>query len=384
MFFRRKPAITETPPVLVPASAVTVAEDDYELVNAVVQYVKTMLNEGCYLEEELNPEAVSAYWVDFYVGEVLQGGHHRYLRTTGMERDMMGRVQHGLDSMGAAPFDRIHRAMTTWITKNKAFDRGLSFVAEHAEAVDKLDRAFENSGGSMEVARAAAAWIRTFDDLRVMRFDEYKRAMSALWRDNPNAGARRFEREVERLSASLSDPLEAGIGIILGRVHDGEYRNFVVEDGTPVSRDADSMMLWDVTSDHGRFQAVDMEDRIAVFRKTGDSAKIGIGNLQRDKIQIAIDLAERYHIALASVLLTDALDDPAPIETVIFEGREGHPVRARFRIIRHDAPDLALLTSKRRVSLIDPKDDGEFAYITLRKLEKEAAAFEKRRASQGH
>lgn len=376
MLFRRKPDedVIEVPPVVVPASAVTVAEDDYELVNAVVQYVKTMTRDGCYLEAELDPDAVSAYWVDFYVGEVLAGGHWRYLETTGMALPVLDRVQDGIEAMGADPFDRVHRALLTWVEKNDARHKGLSFCAEHRDALDKLDRAFDRAGGANAVAQAAAAWIREFETLSVLRFDAYKAEIEALCESNPLAAERRRDNEIRRLAAMLRDPLKVGVGVILGRVHDGDYRPFTITGGTPVSRgEGESMMVWDVRSEHGDFQAIEMPERVAVFQRGSTGQRAGVGNLERDRIAVATDYADEFHVGLAAILLMEETGDETPIGSVVFEGRDRRPL-ARFRVLLRDGGQRQVLIEKRRLSLADPDTGDILARIPLKRLAREAEA----------
>jgi len=74
--------------------------DKYQRIQAVIDYVNQLVN-GLYEYDELNPQVLEIYFVDYYLSQVENGGHRQFFSNSGFNPSMNLIILNGLSNMGA-------------------------------------------------------------------------------------------------------------------------------------------------------------------------------------------------------------------------------------------------------------------------------------------
>lgn len=91
--------MTTTPPLVISTSSLA-GDDAYAVVYSNLSYVNVVLEEGG-AEEDLHPDSLLSYAVDFLHGQVRNGGFSQFLYNTRWNEGINARITQGLASMGA-------------------------------------------------------------------------------------------------------------------------------------------------------------------------------------------------------------------------------------------------------------------------------------------
>lgn len=87
----------QTKPIL---SEESLAAGNDEIVDSNVTTVNALFD-GYLTDAEIAPEALRAYYVDFYLTQVLEGGFEQFIFTSDLDEDLLGYIRDGLTAMGA-------------------------------------------------------------------------------------------------------------------------------------------------------------------------------------------------------------------------------------------------------------------------------------------
>jgi hypothetical protein len=77
------------------------ATHPYELVSANIAFVNELLHNGPFSRDELPVEAMWSYHVDFYQGQVYNGGHEQFIGNSGWQTPILEDIDAGLNAVGA-------------------------------------------------------------------------------------------------------------------------------------------------------------------------------------------------------------------------------------------------------------------------------------------
>ena len=215
IFFRRRSA--SPPPAPPPVEAVTeiivresasFGREDYDLPTGVVMFVNDML-EAFYLPEELPREAMVAYYLDYYVAQVNNGGHGQFAGNSGWKPEVNALIREGLERLGlddaAAIFADFERFAEQEPERFAAAAEACGFDGT-AEITSEFDDRFY-AGPTKSITAANSAWLRGLANLRAVPDDLYAAEIEALAALNTQRQAR--EAEAKRLAAErrAADPL---------------------------------------------------------------------------------------------------------------------------------------------------------------------------------
>lgn len=109
--------------VVVPRNALEAAREPDKaeyLTCAVVDYVNEIQRIGIYMGDELPAAAMQAYHADYYLAQVINGGHRQFIGNTGAEMlpTTSGDALAGLKAMGASAQHQILLEMMAWVEAN--------------------------------------------------------------------------------------------------------------------------------------------------------------------------------------------------------------------------------------------------------------------------
>jgi len=186
-----------------------------DLISTVVNFVNHLLTNGFYRLKELPPHLVQLYHAEFYVAQIDNGGHSQFVHNCGAQAQFIfANAEAGLAAMGAAGQASLMRELAAWTAANPdSAAAQTGFKGGRDPALDKLDEAFSREQAKNPVALRAAAWIRSWQEIRFIEPADLSSAWDRCARANPNRSHRVSKARVEAFRETLSDSVHLGIGM---------------------------------------------------------------------------------------------------------------------------------------------------------------------------
>lgn len=211
-----RPRAVPQPPIVVRRSVVE-RGDAAALVQAVVAYVNAMTEQGQYRREELAPQAMWSYHVDYYLGEVANGGHGQFVGNSRWARPVIEDVRNGLAAMAAAPYDTIFGDLCKLIEADeeraKEIARGRGF-GDINPAIKSLDDRFFAAKCYETITPANSAWLKSLPNLEIVEDARFAERMRELFRANPLLALRTEQAERAKLEFALTDPMQVAARLL--------------------------------------------------------------------------------------------------------------------------------------------------------------------------
>lgn len=267
------PTATEHAPVLTQKS---LHGGNVDVVDANVDVVNAMYAE-LLDADEIAPNALRSYYVDFYLTQALGGGFAQYVFTLPEREEIDNYVREGLAGMGAtAHLDLFNRSVAAFdsLSDEEADayldgDAELGFdddadgagvsEAEAPEAVrllEQLDDAFESLLETEDIVALNAAWLRSQPDLLVLDADELDRHIHERVSRIPNLAERQAEAAEEELRSAPEFELiirelceVAGQALVQITMGDPNY-----------DHNGERVLAWHFTTDQGEFLMVEDDE----------------------------------------------------------------------------------------------------------------------------
>ena len=193
--------------IVVPQSSYTTA-DEYALLQANVNFVNTMLNDGACVLDELPRNALLSYHVDYYMSQVLNGGLGQFVGNSGWKPHIVADCLAGLKAMGADEHFDVFRRLKGFLDINHDRARyvadGRGFGDIHPTIVEFEDE-FDASGGGVAIRDANAEWLKRLPELKVVPDKSYDDAIESLKRSNPQRIVRLAARNRSNVQWNLED-----------------------------------------------------------------------------------------------------------------------------------------------------------------------------------
>lgn len=187
----------------------------HDLISTIVNFVNHLLTYGFYRLKELPPHLAQLYHADFYVTQIDNGGHSQFSHNCGARAQFIfANAEAGLAAMGATGQASLMRELAAWTAANP--DRASAqtgFKEGREPALDKLDDAFSREQAENPVAPRAAAWIRSWSEIRFIEPVELRAAWNRCAQANPNRSHRVSKARIEGFRQTLSDSVHLGIGM---------------------------------------------------------------------------------------------------------------------------------------------------------------------------
>ena len=246
---------------------------DADVVDANVDVVNAMYAELLDVEE-IAPNALRSYYVDFYLTQSLGGGFAQYVFTAPERQDIDAYIRAGLASMGAAAhLDLFNRTAA-------AFD---SLSEEEADAyldgdadldgdtdggvpdavgrLEELDGEFETLLETEDIIALNAAWLWGQADLLVLDGEELDRHIAERVSRIPNLA----ERQAEAAEDELLDTPE--FEMIIRELCDVAGHTLLkITMGDPnYDHDGQTTLAWHFTTDQGEFLMLDDEQEAVMI-----------------------------------------------------------------------------------------------------------------------
>jgi len=257
-----------SPADAVPADAIVVSDvaatsgDPLRLAVSNTSFVDALFAE-CLTAEEIAPDALRAYFVQFYLAQMDNGGFAQFVYNSRWDHNVVARVRDGLRTIGA----RMHQAVFlegVAVVRHIGPDALDVFLAhdfwEGGPERDHLDAVTIQYAKAAEVedlAARTAGWIRTHPKLRVLtreQMDAEVRRRAAAVPDMP-----------ERLAAARAlEPRPAKLIRVLCAVAGQELQQIVAGDPTH-EHDGQTVIAWHFLTDRGHHFMVEDGGRAMMF-----------------------------------------------------------------------------------------------------------------------
>ncbi|MET4134640.1 hypothetical protein [Pseudarthrobacter sp. PvP090] len=247
---------------------------DAEVVDANVEVVNAMYAELLDIEE-ISPNALRSYYVDFYLTQCLGGGFAQYVFTAPDREDIDAYVRAGLEDMGAsAHLDLFNRTVAAfdalseedadaYLDRDADLDSDLeggTVVPDAVRHLEELDGEFETLLETEDIVALNAAWLRGQPDLLVLDEGELDRHIAERVSRIPNLA----ERQAEAAEDDVQDTPE--FEMIIRELCDVAGHTLLkITMGDPnYDHDGQTTLAWHFTTDQGEFLMLD-DDQEAVM-----------------------------------------------------------------------------------------------------------------------
>lgn len=244
---------------------------DADVVDANVDVVNAMYAELLDIEE-IAPNALRSYYVDFYLTQSLGGRFAQYVFTAPERQDIDAYIRAGLESMGAAAhLDLFNRTVAAFdsLSEEEAdayldgdadLDGGTDGVPDLVGLLEELDSEFETLLETEDIIALNAAWLRGLADLLVLDEEELDRHIAERVSRIPNLA----ERQAEAAEDDLLDMPE--FEMIIRELCDVAGHTLLkITMGDPnYDHDGQTTLAWHFTTDQGEFLMLE-DEREAVM-----------------------------------------------------------------------------------------------------------------------
>ncbi|MEZ2390528.1 hypothetical protein AB6813_13450 [bacterium RCC_150] len=252
---------TKFPTVLTKDS---IEASDADVVDANVNVINEMY-EALLSHEEIAPNALRSYFVDYYLTQALSGGFAQYVFTVPEREEVDAFVREGLEAMGATThlelFNRTAAAYDA-LSEDEAeayLDRDPDDAEEAPDAVaelDALDGEFESLLETEDLIALNAAWLRSQDGLLFLDEEQLEAHIAERVALIPNLE----ERKAEAAQAELENAPE--FELIIRELCDvAGYELEKITMGDPnYEHDGETVLAWHFSTDHGNYIMVEEDD----------------------------------------------------------------------------------------------------------------------------
>lgn len=240
---------------------------DADVVDANVDVVNTMYAELLDIQE-IAPNALGSYYVDFYLTQSLGGGFAQYVFSAPERADVDAYVRAGLAGMGAtAHLDHFNRSVAAFdsLSEEEADayldgdtdldgDTG-GGVPDAVRLLEVLDGDFETLLETEDIIALNAAWLRSQADLLVLDDEELDRHIAERVSRIPDLAERQAEAaEDELLDAPEFETIIRELCAVAG------HTLLKITMGDPnYDNDGQTALAWHFTTDQGDFLMLDDE-----------------------------------------------------------------------------------------------------------------------------
>ncbi|WP_449374491.1 DMP19 family protein [Arthrobacter psychrolactophilus] len=239
-----------------------VVGDNVSVVNEMYQ---ALLN-----ADEIAPNALRSYFVDFYLTQALDGGFAQYVFMTPDREELDAYIREGFEAMGAkahlelfnrtaALYDLLSEQDTEAYLEDE--DDEQDHRSEGVIAMEELDNEFEELFESEDVTGLNAQWLRGQEGLLILDAEELEAHIAARVATVTDLEARRAE-------AALEDAPEFELVIReLCSVAGHELLKITMGDPNFEYND-DTVLAWHFTTDKGEFLMIDDDEEAVMLDPT--------------------------------------------------------------------------------------------------------------------
>ncbi|ALE04450.1 hypothetical protein AL755_01855 (plasmid) [Arthrobacter sp. ERGS1:01] len=216
--------------------------------------------------EEIAPNALRAYFVDFYLTQALDGGFAQYVFMSPDRAELDTYIRDGLEGMGAAKHLELFNR-TAELFDSLSDDDAQAYLDGDPEEVDVvrsggvksmdlLDGEFDDLLDTEDLTALGAAWLRSQEGLLLLDGEGLALHIAGLVELIPNLA----ERQAEAEEAELADAPEFET-IIRELCEVAGYQLEKITMGDPnFEHNGETVLAWHFTTDHGEFIMIEEDE----------------------------------------------------------------------------------------------------------------------------
>lgn len=228
--------------------------DDLRLADCAAHFCHRAINDAILLPGEFPVEAVYAWYVQYYEGEVLEGGHGQWAANVGWDRTAVLSTLFGLERIGAKDCRKyllqfIKRINDIIPKQPKRFKK----ILEHAgfNEQDAIEEAANDAFYELEHLPSSrlASWLRSESTIRMVPSDQIDREIAALAKANPLIAERRADLQRRRRELAIPWRVRTALSNICTRL--GREMRACEMDALSSLLTKNNTIVWAVTTEIG-------------------------------------------------------------------------------------------------------------------------------------
>lgn len=250
-----------SPTILVSKESLN-SEDSYDVIDANIASVNELL-ERLVEYEEITPEALKSYYVDYYLAQVKNGGFSQFIYNIGCDAEIIEHVQQGLADMQATHHAALYEKSLSIIDRlsEEELDRFLDseFFGDNVErdALNAFNNEFYELNEREDLVEYNSRWLKQHPQLQAVAEDNLEDLYDEIAAKIPDLA----EREAASMDnmpryALVVDALCEATGQELDRITAGDP-SFEYQ-GT-------QRVAWHFLTDAGHFYMLDLGDKALMF-----------------------------------------------------------------------------------------------------------------------
>lgn len=249
----------------------------YDGVMDLVDYTNSAMHGALYLSGEFPIEAELLYFADYYMAEVLNGGHSQFVHNHRTQSGGPEGFAHGLKGMeliNCAPLADLMQKLQVWMETNPEEAAAQNGFSNRAEALDELDADFYALDREL-FYRAANLWMQNSPVVEILPAEDVSKNLQGFADANSKLSARRRINTIAALDAGLTkDTVAFFRSCVAGATaKDKPFDVKVVKGGRPfgepIALDDESLntqpMMWSLDTTTGPMFGIIGEQEVEVF-----------------------------------------------------------------------------------------------------------------------
>lgn len=312
--FSRKRAGLET--VILPEYASAPETEDWEVTNAVVDFVNKMRSEALFFDLEMPENAIQLYNADFYVAQVSNGGHSQFIHNSLNPEAALKLAAKAFLEMEMISLGRLAVKLAKWIKANPEEAAKQNGFEIRASALEGLDKDFFSVVEGNTYFKAASVWVKSWPNLNIVSGLEYPNAIKGCAALNHKYELRKEAAEIDRLNSLVRDRLRAGFQLA---ACDEDINQVVlqVHGGTPFEIEGEDTYLWGLTTSLGHRRGVVYSGGARIANVKDGQLHEQVGGRGLHYLETAVAHATRHEIGAAIRMLTKKAKIGGDVQFVI-------------------------------------------------------------------
>ena len=244
------------------------SDDPYEIVGSNIAFLNAQLEEHL-RHDELSPDGLRSYYVDYYLAQVNNGGFSQFVYNSRWDQDTIRFVREGLQLMGAKRHLELFNESASIIDRVGSEGMEKFFASEYfgnnkeRDTLNAFDDKFFELSKHDDLIELNSKWLKALPNLMVMTKAEMKAEVERRASSLPD----RQQRAVEALAKEprfmkLIRALCREAGHDLSRVTAGDPTH---------KHNGKNILAWHFITDKGHHYMVDVDGKALMFN--GDSHK---------------------------------------------------------------------------------------------------------------
>jgi Domain of unknown function (DUF4375) len=239
--------------------------DPYDIVYSNIEFVNALFGEQL-RADEIAPDALRSYYVDYYLAQVNNGGFSQFVYNSHWSPLMNGFIREGLAAMNAIGHLALFNESAALVERLGADGLQTFLESEYfddnaeRDSLDANNDRFSELSETEDLIALNAAWLRSLPGLKIKTVDEIKVEIARCGAALPDRAERvRAARENEPRYLKLIRALCGAAGQDFSRVTGGDPTH---------EHNGARVLAWHFLTDKGHHYMVDADGKAVMFDGT--------------------------------------------------------------------------------------------------------------------